>query len=558
MARNFLLRNILLGAALLILGGVGSQARAQNNLLGELYGLGVHAYHAGEYRDAYANLSAAIEGGSRDPRVYYFRGLALSHLGRSDEAQADLEKGAQLEVAGGGDQYPIGKSLERVQGPQRLALERLRKLARIRHQQEQLAEQKKYYDERSAVEEPTLGNQPDPTEAAKAAEELVDPSEPVEGGDPFAEEGDLGAGAAEPAPEPGPADIADETPAAGSDPFGEEPEPAAPAGDDDPFGEEPSAPADPADPFGETEPEPAAPAGDDDPFGGAEPEPEPAPDAGGDPFGGAEPEPEPAPADGADPFGGAEPEPEPAPDAGGDPFGGAEPEPEPAPDAGGDPFGGAEPAAPADADPFGGAEADPGAEEAPFGGAEPAGDGGVVDAVIDGVGDALEAVDEPDDRDPFDNTDEPKTAAPADGGGPLGGEEPAGGDPFGGAEPEPTVPADDPFGAPEPGPEAPAPAEDDPFGGAGAEPAAPAADDPFGGDGAAPEADDPFAAPADAGSDDDPFGAAPASGPEMEEKDDPFADDEPAAADPFGAPATPADGPVDNPPSDDPFAEPAD
>ncbi|MCA9269282.1 MAG: hypothetical protein KDA41_12460, partial [Planctomycetales bacterium] len=94
----------------------------QENLLSELYGLGAHAYHSRDYAEAYANLTAAVEGGSRDPRVYYFRGLALENLGRPEDAQLDFEKGAILEVATGGDQYPIGKALERVQGVARLRL----------------------------------------------------------------------------------------------------------------------------------------------------------------------------------------------------------------------------------------------------------------------------------------------------------------------------------------------------------------------------------------------------------------------------------------------------
>ena len=455
-------------ASVVVAATMTTAAVGQENLLGELYGIGVHSYYASEYREAYSNLSAAIEAGSKDPRAYYFRGLALSSLGRAEEAQADFEAGAQLEVSGG-EQYAIGKSLERVQGTQRLAIERVRKIARIRYQQEQLAKSKKYYQEKRIVDEPTLDNQPDPTAASKAVEGLVDPTAEVEGGDPFGGEGGLGVGA--------PTVVANPK-AIGGGPAVTE------TGEADPFGTE----------------EPAVPAGDDDPFGGAEP----APPAGGDPFGGAEP----------------------APPAGGDPFGGAEP----APPAGGDPFGGAEPAGE---------------------------DGGVVDAVIGGVGAAIEGAGAPDDRDPFDDTDEPKEAPPAIGGDPFGGveEPPAGGDPFGGAEPEPPA-GGDPFGGAEPEP----PAGGDPFGGAepeppagndpfgGAEPAAPAPDDPFGGDGEAPAADDPFGAPDEAPVGDDPFGAAP----------DDLKGEEGAGADPFGGPATPADGPVENAPSDDPFGAPVD
>ncbi len=49
---------------------------AQEAVLEELYGSGVHKYFSGDYAGADADLTAAVDGGSRDPRVYYFRGLA--------------------------------------------------------------------------------------------------------------------------------------------------------------------------------------------------------------------------------------------------------------------------------------------------------------------------------------------------------------------------------------------------------------------------------------------------------------------------------------------------
>ena len=71
-------------------------ASAQDNLLGELYGVGVHAYFAGSYGEAEESLSAAVAGGSRDPRVYYFRGLARSGSGDSEAARADYKKGGRI------------------------------------------------------------------------------------------------------------------------------------------------------------------------------------------------------------------------------------------------------------------------------------------------------------------------------------------------------------------------------------------------------------------------------------------------------------------------------
>ena len=66
----------LLGLALLS----PSSILAQDLPLREFYGQGVHAYFAGDYKDALVDLSAAADGGSNDPRVYYFKALTLIQL----------------------------------------------------------------------------------------------------------------------------------------------------------------------------------------------------------------------------------------------------------------------------------------------------------------------------------------------------------------------------------------------------------------------------------------------------------------------------------------------
>lgn len=98
--------------------------------LGRIYGGGVHAYHAGDATRAYDELTQVIEAGSQDPRPWYFRGLAASKLGRFDEAEADFSTAAAREVAGAGD-WHVGRSLERVQGRDRFAIERHRIRAQI-------------------------------------------------------------------------------------------------------------------------------------------------------------------------------------------------------------------------------------------------------------------------------------------------------------------------------------------------------------------------------------------------------------------------------------------
>ena len=76
----------LLTSAVVALGLCRGQAQAQDFLLAELYGQGVHHFFAREFEEAHEVLTSCIEQGSRDPRCYYFRGLTYTRLGRPDEA----------------------------------------------------------------------------------------------------------------------------------------------------------------------------------------------------------------------------------------------------------------------------------------------------------------------------------------------------------------------------------------------------------------------------------------------------------------------------------------
>ncbi|MCC9656107.1 hypothetical protein [Rhodopirellula halodulae] len=104
-------------------------SHAQSAVLAEIYGRGVHAYNAGNYSKAYELLSMAIDNNIRDPRAYYFRGLAANASGMG-YAEGDWQMGADLE-ARGGDSRSIGQALSRVQGSQRLKLESIREKARL-------------------------------------------------------------------------------------------------------------------------------------------------------------------------------------------------------------------------------------------------------------------------------------------------------------------------------------------------------------------------------------------------------------------------------------------
>ncbi len=124
-------------ALLGLLAFTAGSARADEAVLDQLYGDGVHAFFSGDCAGAYMSLSTAIRDGSQDPRAFYFRALAEMRLGREPDAVADLQKGAALETADINGRFFVGRSLERIQGPTRAVLEQYREQAReLAYQQE--------------------------------------------------------------------------------------------------------------------------------------------------------------------------------------------------------------------------------------------------------------------------------------------------------------------------------------------------------------------------------------------------------------------------------------
>lgn len=204
-------------------------------------GAGMHAFHGGDYPASFDWLSGVIAAGSKDPRAFYFRGLAARRSGREMEAEADFLEGARLESLGEGGPN-IGRALERVQGADRLLVERYRVKARSANISRDLEAAGRRYS--------TTAPEPDESIFRRRRPEV---------------EGDDAAKKAMPkrdvADEPSTvrnADAADEP--AADDVFAEEPrkakaplkpeaeEPAADGGKADPFGD---------DPFGATDGEPA-------------------------------------------------------------------------------------------------------------------------------------------------------------------------------------------------------------------------------------------------------------------------------------------------------------
>jgi tetratricopeptide (TPR) repeat protein len=149
-------RCVLIVLAAAIAGGspsaaefVGEEPVAVRNAIGD----GMHAYHAGDYDRAYDDLTNAIEAGTEDPRAYYFRGLAALRLGRTSEAEADFTTGADRELVTG-SMRRASQSLERVQGTDRLSLERFRARARLG----QLQREREHYGRRYSTIEDASGD----------------------------------------------------------------------------------------------------------------------------------------------------------------------------------------------------------------------------------------------------------------------------------------------------------------------------------------------------------------------------------------------------------------
>jgi hypothetical protein len=209
---------------------------AQEAVLSQFYGSGVHNFYERDYFQAMSDLSAAIDGGTRDPRAYYYRGLVQQRLGDAAAAGRDMQKGAELESADVNQFYPVGKALERVQGSQRLALERYRALARAQAHERQIRRDAARYEQLRRAESQVLRQaplgpppaplRPSPVAPAAAVEPAERPATPT----PPQPLEDKPAVPTEPSPFDVPAE---------DEPAEEKPADAAPAvkPEDDPFGD---------------------------------------------------------------------------------------------------------------------------------------------------------------------------------------------------------------------------------------------------------------------------------------------------------------------------------
>jgi hypothetical protein len=126
---NLLQRSGLLSLALCLAASSVFAESSEWDAASAAYGRGVHAYFAGRYTDADTWLSRAQANQLKDPRPYYFRALTLLRLGRSAEAREEFGIAASFE-ADTPNRYAVGSALQRVQGSDRLLLEKHRRMAR--------------------------------------------------------------------------------------------------------------------------------------------------------------------------------------------------------------------------------------------------------------------------------------------------------------------------------------------------------------------------------------------------------------------------------------------
>jgi TolA-binding protein len=87
---------------------------------------GMTSYRRGDLASAEQHFTAAIASYDRDARYYYFRGLTRLALGRSTDADADLQQGAQRERRNLPNAAEIDRVLERMPMDVRATLNRYR------------------------------------------------------------------------------------------------------------------------------------------------------------------------------------------------------------------------------------------------------------------------------------------------------------------------------------------------------------------------------------------------------------------------------------------------
>ena len=172
------MRRIHLALAVLGLLALAPAVRAQEAGLTELYGHAVHAFFSGRTQASLESLTQAIDAGSQDPRVFYYRGLVWQQMQSPEAAEQDFARGAALEASGQG-LYGVDRALERIQGRTRLVIEHHRTAARLAALRA-LAEERARYNQEIESTRPEITVPPGPpaTRPAVPLEQPVQPAAP--------------------------------------------------------------------------------------------------------------------------------------------------------------------------------------------------------------------------------------------------------------------------------------------------------------------------------------------------------------------------------------------
>lgn len=127
MVRGVVTGFLMIGMLLGMMPALGS-AQATDRLASKHYARGVQYFHQGRYGEAQQELDLATGYAPNDARIYFMRGMSKMRMGASYDAEADFQMGASIEVEHGrGD---VGVALQRLQGSERLTIERYRREAK--------------------------------------------------------------------------------------------------------------------------------------------------------------------------------------------------------------------------------------------------------------------------------------------------------------------------------------------------------------------------------------------------------------------------------------------
>ncbi len=172
-------KKILFGSTLFFfLGGIVFCAEfAAQNRFEVAYGKAVHAFFAGHYQETVKLLESTEKRKNEDPRAYYFLALAQLRLGEKDLADQIFKKAARLELEGrSARDFDIPETLRRIQGKERLLVEKYRREARLKWQNEEKKRKAVLFGEQKAKDRATLAELAKPVVAtAPFGARSVDP-----------------------------------------------------------------------------------------------------------------------------------------------------------------------------------------------------------------------------------------------------------------------------------------------------------------------------------------------------------------------------------------------